>query len=98
MNKSGTGGGQATDEHKTGQQLLDELRDVRRRMSELRASEAERKRAEERIEALNAELEQHVIELKAANRELEAFCYSVSHGLRAARSIPLCSKRRRGTE
>jgi len=49
----------------------------------LKAEVAERQCAEALVQNLNSQLKQKVVDLQAANQDLEAFSYSVSHDLRA---------------
>ncbi len=52
-------------------------------LARLQAEIVDRQQAEQRAQELNQGLRQAIIELKAVNKELETFSYSVSHDLRA---------------
>jgi signal transduction histidine kinase len=63
--------------------LQDRTEELAQANASLTAEIAERQTAEALVQNLNSQLKQKVIDLQAANQDLEAFSYSVSHDLRA---------------
>jgi light-regulated signal transduction histidine kinase (bacteriophytochrome) len=63
--------------------VVERTAELRTTNEQLQREIAERRRVEEEIKKLNEDLTRRAKELEAANKELEAFSYSVSHDLRA---------------